>query len=125
MAEQRDAAGYTPGQIRALKIAIGIMTAAIIVGLAVLVGTIAYRVTGGKRQVASGAPVSDLKALYPGAIGPMAEAKLPPGGRVVSVTPWGEKLVLNIEDAGGASLLALDPKTGRIEPLARFVAQPW
>jgi hypothetical protein len=123
--QQRDAGGYTPGQIRALKIAIGIMTAAILVGLAVLVLTFAYRASGGKRAAAKGGGAAvDLSALYPGGA-PIAKAKLPPGGHVVSVAAWGERLVLVIEDAGGSSLLALDPKSGRIEPLARLDAQPW
>ncbi len=101
------------------------MTTAIVVGLAVLVLTFAYRASGGKRASvpAAGAKV-DLATLYPGS-GPVAQATLPPGGHVVSVSAWGERLVLVIEDAGGSSLLALDPKTGRIEPLARLNAQPW
>ncbi len=123
--QQRDAGGYTPGQIRTLKIAIGIMTAAILLGLAVLVLTIAYRAAGGKRSASAGTDAAvDLAALYPAA-GPIAQAKLPPGGRVVSVSAWGERLVLVVEDAGGSSLLTLDPKSGRIEPLARLAAQPW
>jgi Family of unknown function (DUF6476) len=120
--QQRDAGGYTPGQIRALKIAIGVMTVAIIAGLAVLVLTIAYRAAGGKRAAAP-APTSavDLQALYPGS-GPVALGKLPAGAHVVSVAPWGERLVLVVEDYQGSSVLALDPKTGRLEPLARLTS---
>ncbi len=119
-----DAGGYTPGQIRALKIAIAIMTTAIFVGLAAMAYTILTRTPASKSAAPakSGAAV-DLKALYPGA-GPIAQAQLPPGSRVTAVGGWGDKLVLTVEDAGGTSLLALDPKTGRIEPLARLTPKP-
>jgi hypothetical protein len=116
---ERDAAGYTKGQIRALKIAIAIMTFAIVAGLAVMVGTIAYRAStykGGAEASAAAVPVV--------ATGTAAETQLPAGGRVVSVTPWGDRLVITVEEAGGTSLLVLDPRTGKIEPLARLKKAP-
>ncbi len=124
MDQQRDAGGYTSGQIKALKIAIGVMTAAIVAGLAFLVLTIAYRSAGGKRAAgpAEGAAV-DLRALYPGS-GAVAEAKIPAGAHVVSVAPWGERLLLVVEDYGGSSVLVLDPKSGKIEALARLYSSP-
>lgn len=125
MDQQRDAGGYTPGQIRALKIAIGTMTAAIVLGLAVLVLTFAYRTAGGKRPGGSSvAKALDLKALYP-ASGAIAEAKIPAGARLASVTPAGDRLILTVDDGGGAILLSLDPKTGKIEALARLQQAPW
>ena len=121
MAEvERDAAGYTPGQIKALKIAIAIMTFAIVAGLVVMVLTIVYR-TAGRKQIA--APVSGAAASSGALIptsGAFAQAQLPPGAHVVSVTPWGERLLLLVEDTGGTSVLVLDPKTAKIEPLARL-----
>ena len=33
---------------------------------------------------------------------------------------WGERLVLTAEDPAGTSVLVLDPKTAKIEPLARL-----
>jgi len=117
---ERDAAGYTKGQIRALKIAIAIMTFAIVAGLVVMVVTIAYRAANhkGVAAPASGATVS-LGTLFP-ASGTYAQAQLPPGAHIVAVTPWGERLVLTVEDYGGTSVLVLDPKTAKIEPLARL-----
>jgi hypothetical protein len=124
--EPVDGGGYTPSQIRALKIAIAIMTAAIFLGLAVMSYTILSRKRAPKTAIApssgSAAPI-DLKTLYPGA-GPIAQAQLPPGGRVATMAAWGDKLVLSVEDAAGTTLLALDPKTGRIEPLARLTPKP-
>jgi len=117
---ERDAAGYTKGQIKALKIAIAIMTFAIVAGLVVMVLTIVYR-TANHKQVAapgSGAAASPV-ALIPTS-GNFAQAQLPPGAHVVSVIPWGERLVLTVEDPGGTSVLVLDPKTAKIEPLARL-----
>ncbi len=125
MDQQRDAGGYTPGQIRALKIAIGIMTAAIVLGLAVLVLTFAYRTAGGKRSGGSSvAKALDLKALYPGS-GAIAEGKIPAGAHLAAVTPAGDRLILTVDDGGGAILLSLDPKTGKIEALARLQQAPW
>ena len=121
--EGRDAAGYTPGQIRALKIAIAIMTLAIVAGLAVLVLTIVYRAANHKPIAAVGGATTELKALYPGA-GPIAETLLPAGAHVTAVSPWGDKLLLAVEDAGGTSILVLDPKTSKIEPLVRLNPSP-
>ena len=116
---ERDAAGYTPGQIKALKIAIAIMTSVIVAGLGVLVLTFAYRASSYKRPATPTPGLVDLHTLFPGA-GSIAEAHLPMGAHVVSVTPWGDRLVLLVEDGAGTSVLALDPKTARIEPIARL-----
>jgi len=45
-------------------------------------------------------------------------------GRHQPVTPWGDRLVITVEEAGGTSLLVLDPRTGKIEPLARLKKTP-
>jgi len=119
----RDAAGYTPGQIKALKIAIAIMTFAIVAGLAVLVVTIAYRATNHKLDALAVPGRAGVQAYYPGA-GPVAEVPLPPGGHVTSVTPWGEVLVLVVESREGSSVLVLDPKTGKVDPIARLKPAP-
>lgn len=126
MDEGRDAAGYSPGQIRGLKIAIAIMTALIFIGLIVILITIAYRSTHDKRRVSAeaeyGAP-PNLRTLYPGSAA-FAEARLPPGGHVVSITPWGEKLLLLVEDVSGSTVLVLDPKANTVAPLARLQPGP-
>ena len=122
MTQDRDAAGYTRGQIRGLKIAIAMMTALIFIGLVVIVLTIAYRSAHDKRRVAAepeyGTP-PNIRTLYPGATA-FAEAKLPPGGHVVSITPWGEKLLLLVEDVSGSTVLVLDPKANTVALLARL-----
>jgi hypothetical protein len=124
MAEQRDAAGYTPGQIRALKIAIAVMTVAIVAGLVVLLLTIVYRAANMKRAgMASAVSAGDLTAYFPG-IGSILEAKLPPGMRVVAAAGWGERVLITAEDGSASLLLVLDPKSGRIEPLARLRPAP-
>ena len=116
---ERDAAGYTPGQIKALKIAIAVMTFAIVAGLAVMAVTIAYRASNYKRDAAA----PDLRTVYP-VIGAVAEGQLPKGGHVVAVSAWGDRLVLVVEDQSGTSLLVLDPKTAKLEPLARLRQTP-
>ena len=122
--QERDAGGYTPGQIRALKIAIGVMTGAIVLGLIVMVLTIAYRAAGSKRAgSANTEPLADLRSQYPGS-GAIADIKIPAGARLVSVAPWSDRLVLVLEDAGGSSLIVLDPKSGKVEPLARLQPAP-
>ena len=125
MAEvERDAAGYTKGQIRTLKIAIAIMTFAIVAGLAVMVGTIAYRASTYKRDASAPEAAIPLAAVPVAAAGAVAEAQLPAGSRVAAVTPWGDRLVITVDEAGGTSLLVLDPRTGRIEPLAHLTKAP-
>ena len=122
MEHSRDAGGYSPGQIRALKIAIAIMTALIFAGLMMIFGTIAYRSSNNKRvgpaESEFGA-APDLRALYPGSAA-FAQAKLPAGGHVVSITPWGEKLLLLVEDGAGSTVLVLDPKANTVAPMARL-----
>ena len=126
MDQGRDAAGYSPGQIRGLKIAIAIMTAAIFVGLVIIMLTIAYRSTHDKRRMpveAEYAAAPDLHTLYPGSSA-FALAKIPVGSHVVSVTPWGEKLLLLAEDPFGSTVLVLDPKANTVSPLARLQPTP-
>jgi hypothetical protein len=121
-----DDGGYTPAQIRGLKIAIAVMTTAILVALGVMAFTILGRNRPAKPaaspSLASGKAV-DLSALYPGS-GPVAQAQLPPGGHVTALTVSGETLILTVEDTSGTSLLVFDPKTGRITPLARLTPKP-
>ena len=117
--EIRDAAGYTPGQIRTLKIAIAIMTAAILGGMAVLVASIAYRATRGKQDpaIAGAAPAGAAATM---AVGTAAQALIPAGSRVTAMTPMGDKILLAIEDEHGTSLSVFDPKTLQLSPMARL-----
>ena len=115
----RDAGGYTPGQIRVLKIAIAIMTFTIVAGLAMLIATIAYRATNHKAVAAAQGVSTGLSTLYPDA-GAIAQAQLPAGAHVTAMTPWGDELLLAVEDEHGTSLLTFDPKTAKMAPLARL-----
>ena len=126
-------ATFTPGQLRALMIAVVVMGFILMFGLAGLVVAIAYRSSATKAKgpdgvalPAAGRPaptLAQIKALYAGGASAvrLLEARLPPGARVISAQAAGDRLTVVAEDAGGASVLILDlAGGGRLDTVVRL-----
>jgi hypothetical protein len=96
----------------ALTVFMGIL---IVVGLAVIIGTILHRVS---------APKPALTAVS-AAVGGHATLTLPPGAQISAMTAVGERLVLQTTTPDGrASLITLDPVTGVVLETIDLVSQP-
>ncbi len=92
--------------MRALKILVVVMGILLIVGVAVVIGTIFYR--AGHPSVAGGVDV----ARVPHSFG-KATVTLPAGAKLVEMQAGGARIVLRLERAdGGQLLLLLDADTG-------------
>jgi hypothetical protein len=96
----------------ALTVFMGIL---IVVGLAVIIGTIIHRVSAPKPAL------SPVSAAGPGP----ATLTLPPGARISAMTAVGDRLVLQAATPDGrASLITLDPVTGVVLETIDLVSQP-
>jgi hypothetical protein len=96
----------------ALTVFMGIL---IVVGLAVIIGTILHRVSAPKPALP---PVSAV-------VGGHATLMLPPGAQINAMTAVGERLVLQTATPDGrASLITLDPVTGVVLETIDLVSQP-
>ena len=98
------------GSTRALKLVVIVMGVMLIVGLAVVVGTIAMRVS--HRAVPAAAPATAPVAV----MAPSGETRmveLPAGSGVLAVQSDGDRVMVRVALAsGGEALILLDWKTG-------------
>jgi hypothetical protein len=100
--------------MRALVAATIFMGILIIIGFAVIIGTILHRVSAPKPVVATAVATPGHAAL-----------SLPPGARIAGMTAVGERLVLHVTDADNReSLITLDPATGTVLETIDLVSQP-
>ncbi|MGB8840931.1 MAG: hypothetical protein WCC64_07645 [Aliidongia sp.] len=100
--------------MRALVAATIFMGILIIIGVAVIIGTILHRVSAPKPGVATAVATPGHAALA-----------LPPGARIAGMTSVGERLVLHVTDADNReSLITLDPVTGAVLETIDLVSQP-
>jgi len=90
--------------MRGLKILVAVMGVLLVVGLAVVIGTIIHRAT--QRQPS--APPAAASAGFG-----QAAVTVPPGAHVVEMRGAGDHLVLRLQRADGTeALLILNPATG-------------
>jgi len=95
--------------MRALKILVMVMGVLLILGVSVVIVTIAYRTTHQAAQTPPGTP-----SALPHAFG-NATVGLPPGSKVVEMRGVGTRLALRVELADGRQeLLILDADTGAL-----------
>ena len=103
---------FTPRQLRILKIAVTVMSIILVVGLAVVIGRIAYLVANGGTP-----PPSSAHARVKD-----ARLALPPGAAVRSIALNGDRLAVHYETTSGAGIAILDLATG--EPVTHVDLAP-
>jgi len=90
-------------QVRALRIAIIVMSILIVMGLVAVVGRIIYLITKPAAQVSAST----------GALVPEVTATLPSGAHVRNVTLQGDRLAIHYETAAGTGIAVIDLVSGR------------
>lgn len=101
LAAERGREPFSPSQLRLLKTAIVVMSAVLVVGLAVIIGRIAYLVSqGGTRQTS---PVAVEQTRL----------NLPAGAVVRAMALSGERLAVHYDAPAGAGIAVLDLGTGK------------
>ena len=94
--------------MRGLKILVAVMGVMLVVGLAVVIGTIVHRATQRPPAASTVTP-----AAAPAVGFGHAAVTLPAGARVLEMHGAGERLVLLLQRADGSEMLLLiDPNTG-------------
>jgi len=92
--------------LKLLKIIVVTLGILIVIMLAVIVGTVIYRMSGGDGEVAVEAPSSS--SVRP-------DLPVPPGSTLRTMTPGDRELYLHVRDgAGGDHVYALDRKSGAL-----------
>lgn len=93
--------------MRALKILVAAMGVMLVLGVAVVIATIAYRAIHQSAPVAVLAPAGGVRGFG------STTVKLPPGAKVAEMRSVGPRLVLRLDRPDGSEvLLVLDADTG-------------
>jgi hypothetical protein len=118
------ASGWTPGQIRGLKIAVIGMGVLLVLGFAALMAGLYYQAGKiGKPAAASGSQ----RGMTPSAAGNSApllsHIKLAPGSEIVSFSYGDNVLAVQVKTPEGAEIVLIDGTAGRELNRVRFTAQ--
>jgi hypothetical protein len=108
--EVRGPDGFTPSQLRKLKIAVVVMGVILIAGFAGLIWRIVYLINKGERTSAVSAIAKE------------ARLPLPPGATVRNLALSGDRLAVHYDAPSGSGIALLDLVTG--QPLARVDLVP-
>lgn len=102
LAAERGREPFSPKQLKLLKTAIIVMSTVLVIGLAVIIGRIAYLVNqGGNARQASSVTVEQTRL------------SLPTGAVVRTIALSGERLAVHYEAPAGAGIAVLDLVTGK------------
>ena len=115
--ESQPSSDFTPGQMRALKIAVVVMGIVLFVGFFALLGTIVYQASNlGKSQLhAAPAPDGKAKRIE-------SELRLAPGQSVSAMELAGDRLAVHLKGPGGGEIRVIDLATGRT--VSRILLKP-
>ena len=86
----------TGGQVAGLKVAVGVMTALIVAGVAVIVATVVRR------------------AAAPGMVAAPVALAEPPGSRIAAVSGAGDRMFVTLTGGGPDRVMVLDARDGRV-----------
>jgi hypothetical protein len=118
------AGGWTPAQIRGLKIAVIGMGVLLVLGFGALMAGLYFQAGQiGKKPGAS----TSLRGMAPAAAGNSApllsQIKLAPGSQIVSFSYGDNVLAVQVKTPEGAEIVLVDGRTGHELNRVRFVAQ--
>jgi hypothetical protein len=106
-----------PQNLRGLKAAVGIMGVLIVIGTAVVIGTIIHRiyarVSAPPPMAAAPLSVPAAPALPAGAF-PAAAPQLAPGEHIAGIAPAGAEVAVWVSGPAGDRLLLVNPASGAV-----------
>ncbi len=114
--EPASGSDFTPGQMRALKIAVVVMGLVLFVGFFALLGTIVYQASDLGKSKLHAAPAPGEAAGVP------SELRLAPGQSVSAMELDGNRLAVHLKGPGGAEIRVIDLRSGRT--LSRILLRP-
>ncbi len=106
----------TPGQVKVLKIAIGVMSVMIIAGLIAVVGRVIY--------LASNSGPAPAASTIGEPLLPQHRLALPAGAVVETVALEGNRLLVHYTQTGVPSIVVLDLETGKVVSQVAIVPKP-
>lgn len=112
---------FTPAQLRALKIAIVVMSIILVLGFGAIIARLYYLAT----QPASSAPA--VASRISGApLAPEISLALPAGAQVrtMSLTAGGDRLAVHFEAPTGPGIVILDLPSGKVASRVRLLPSP-
>ena len=115
-AEHRPSSDFTPGQMRALKIAVVVMGLVLFVGFVGLLGTIVYQASNLGKSKLHAAPAPGQAAEV------RSELRLAPGQSVSRMELSGDRLAVHLDGPGGGEIRVIDLATGRT--VSRILLKP-
>lgn len=101
-----EADGETPRNVRILQIIVVVLGIILIVGMATVIGRIAYLMMRPASEITATAPYPDPETPV--------DLALPGGSNVTSISLDGSQLAVHYTGSQGAGIAVMDLKTGRI-----------
>jgi hypothetical protein len=122
-AEPTAAEGFTPAQIRTLKIAIVVMSIILVVGFCAILARLFY-LASRPSPPATSAAIATLHPPSP--LMPDIALALPPGAnvRAMSLAPAGDHLAVHFDAPTGAEIVILDLRSGKRASRVRLTTAP-
>jgi hypothetical protein len=116
--------GWTPGQVRGLKIAVTGMGVLLVTGFAALMAGLYYQAGQiGKKPAVSDGQRDSVPVLAGDGAPLLSQIKLAPGSQIVSFSYGGNVLAVQVKTPEGAEIVLIDARTGRERNRVRFTAQ--
>jgi|GEM_PF-539937 len=111
---------FTERQVKLLKYVVIGLGVLMVVGLAVIIGTVIYRASNMGSDKADGGQV--ISQTISGANANLSNIEIIKGSKVISTSLNGSRLAVTTENKGSYSILVIDARTGKL--LSRTTLAP-